>query len=71
MQVKHSLGRLPLSGEVQDEHRGWLEKLEAELLPIEVRQVGMPYKLAVHHKGPFDRMLQAQALSEGMTIVSP
>jgi PIN domain nuclease of toxin-antitoxin system len=71
MQVKHGLGKLTLSGKVQENYRGWLEDLVANLLPIDVGHIGELYKLPLIHRDPFDRMLIAQAISEGLTIVSP
>ena len=48
----------------------WAATYQLELQPIQ-----MPHALAVlgfpdHHKDPFDRILIAQALVEGMTLVS-
>jgi PIN domain nuclease of toxin-antitoxin system len=40
------------------------------LLPIEVSHVEKTEQLAVHHRDPFDRMLIAQAMVEGATIIS-
>jgi len=39
-------------------------------LPIDVRHVARTVKLPFHHRDPFDRLLVAQALVGGMTIVS-
>ena len=41
-----------------------------EPLPIDLRHAGDVARLPFHHRDPFDRLLVAQALSEGLTIVS-
>lgn len=40
------------------------------LLPIDLEDTGRVAELPFHHRDPFDRLLAAQALSEGLTIVS-
>ena len=40
------------------------------LLPIALAHIGLVELLAFHHRDPFDRLLVAQARSEGMTLVS-
>jgi PIN domain nuclease of toxin-antitoxin system len=71
IQIKTNLGKLILEGEVHEKSPEWLRRFAAELLPIEVRHLGSLYKLPLHHRDPFDRILLAQAIGEGMTIVSP
>ncbi len=70
MQIKHSLGKLPLPGRVPELCASWMKPLAAELLPIDVRHLGKLYELPPHHRDPFDRILIAQALSDGLEIVS-
>ncbi len=41
-----------------------------EILPIEPRHTAALISLTFHHKDPFDRMLIAQAIVEGVPIVS-
>jgi PIN domain nuclease of toxin-antitoxin system len=71
MQIKHSLRKLPLPSSVDKIAGAWMQALGADLLPIEIHHLGHLYGLSNTHKDPFDRMLIAQALSEGMQIVSP
>ena len=40
------------------------------LLPIEFRHVMRVAQLPFHHRDPFDRLLVAQALEEGLSLVS-
>ena len=65
--IKRSLGRLDLD----------LEELDLELqdsgmieLAIKWRHAKTTAALPHHHEDPFDRMLVAQAQTEGLTIVS-
>jgi PIN domain nuclease of toxin-antitoxin system len=41
-----------------------------EELPVRLRHAEALDRLASHHRDPFDRMLAAQALSEGLTLVT-
>ena len=68
--IKTELGKLRLPGPPAEWIPGALERTGFEVLPI-----GAAHALAVgglppHHRDPFDRMLVAQALAEGLTIVS-
>lgn len=67
--VKSSLGKLALSCGV--------EQLESELgldgmvlLPIKIRHCGTVSNLPFHHRDPFDRLLVAQTMVEGLSLVS-
>jgi PIN domain nuclease of toxin-antitoxin system len=67
--IKIGQGKLTLSRP----YRQWMEKaiidLELTVLPVTVeyadRQAGLP----PHHKDPFDRLIIAQALVEGVPVV--
>ena len=68
--IKTALGKLMLSLPF----RKWMDKAMADLgltvLPITLDhaegQTGLPF----HHRDPFDRLLAAQALVEGIPVVS-
>jgi len=68
--IKFARGRLSLSLP----YRPWMDKAITDLaltvLPITLdhaeRQSGLPF----HHRDPFDRLLAAQALVEGIPLVS-
>ena len=68
--IKVAKGNLPLSLP----YRPWMDKAIADLdlpiLPITLdhaeRQIGLPF----HHRDPFDRLLAAQALIEGVPLAS-
>ena len=40
------------------------------LLPITLEHAALISTLPLHHRDPFDRMLVAQSLTEGMPIIS-
>ncbi len=70
MAIKFGLKKLPLSLP----YRQWMDKAIADLgliaLPITLdhaeRHAGLPW----HHRDPFDRLLAAQALMEGIPLLS-
>jgi PIN domain nuclease of toxin-antitoxin system len=68
--IKVGLGKLTLS----QPFRPWMDKalldLRATLLPITVAYADAQAALPHHHGDPFDRMLVAQAIVEGVAIVS-
>lgn len=64
--IKRSLGKLRLAD-------GWLpalRKLDFVQLPINGLHAEAVEHLPWHHRDPFDRLLVAQALIEGATLVS-
>ena len=69
MAIKSSLGRLSLPGPLQD----YLAEKAAEgfdLLPVDWLHAAAVERLPFHHRDPFDRLLVAQALVEGLPIVT-
>jgi PIN domain nuclease of toxin-antitoxin system len=59
--------------DVGDPRSWWqdaLEQLVATPLPLSPRHVASVCSLPSFHKDPFDRMLMAQAASEGLALVS-
>ncbi len=68
--IKISLGELKLK-------KGWMETIQKEMkrnlliwLPIEMAHCEQVTKLPFHHRDPFDRMLIAQAMVEGMHVLT-
>ena len=55
-------------------YRQWMERaiadLELTILPITVEYAELQGSLPPHHKDPFDRLMIAQVLVEGIRIVS-
>jgi PIN domain nuclease of toxin-antitoxin system len=64
--IKKALGKLAAPDDL--EHQ--LEAGGFEPLPISVAHAVAAGHLPRHHEDPFDRMLIAQALAEGLTIVT-
>jgi PIN domain nuclease of toxin-antitoxin system len=68
--IKAAIGKLSLS----QPYRLWMNKamsdLRASLLPVSIdyadAQAGLPF----HHRDPFDRLIIAQSLIEGISVVS-
>jgi PIN domain nuclease of toxin-antitoxin system len=70
LSIKVGLGKLKLSAPF----RPWVEAAVADLglvvLPVTVEYADAQARLPHHHGDPFDRLLVAQALSEGIGVVS-
>lgn len=68
---KHAAGRLPLP----EAPRKWLPRKLArhqlQALPLEHDAIYLSGELPRSHSDPFDRLLAAQAIDAGMTILSP
>jgi len=68
--IKKSLGRISLKN-------GWLQTIQEEMeintiqwLPIEMTHCAEVAELPFLHRDPFDRMLIAQSIVEGMRLLS-
>ena len=64
--IKMSIGRLAFSENLAQA----LDDIAATSLPITLIHVARVRNLPFHHRDPFDRMMIAQAMEEGMTIVT-
>jgi PIN domain nuclease of toxin-antitoxin system len=67
--IKVRAGKLKAEGSLSEGVAG-LASEGFDLLPIEYQHVYGTLHLPLHHRDPFDRLLIAQALSEGLAIVS-
>jgi PIN domain nuclease of toxin-antitoxin system len=70
MKIKIQLGKLKLSLPLKE-----LVKNQQETNDLTVSPVALPHVLALdalpfHHKDSFDRLLIAQSIAEGLTIVT-
>lgn len=70
MAIKASLGKLSLAVPLERFIPEQLAVNAFQLLHVELEHVAHVARLALHHRDPFDRLLAAQALEEGLTIVS-
>ena len=68
--TKFRLGRFPEAALLVDNPCKILASLEIEAIPVSVEHARLAGSLAHSHKDPFDRMLAAQALLEGLTLGS-
>ena len=70
MQVKEQIGKLVLSPSVEIFIKSQMLLNQIRPLPINNEHVWTLRQLPLHHRDPFDRMIIAQAITEGLTIVT-
>ena len=70
IQIKSSLGKLPLPLPLPEIIRDQQAQRNLRLLPITPAHIFALEGLPPHHNDPFDRLLIAQAVSEGLTLAS-
>lgn len=70
MAIKVGLGKLDLPPNLLAWLPGELDAAGIRLLPIELEHALGVETLPHHHRDPFDRVMIAQALADGMTIVT-
>lgn len=68
--TKVRIGKLPDGAVVIDDFAGHLARERFIELPISVEHARRAGALALAHRDPFDRMLLAQSLTEGLTLVT-
>jgi PIN domain nuclease of toxin-antitoxin system len=68
--IKTSLGKLDLNGGFNRFLERDLPALDALILPIEPRHLAAVAGLPFFHRDPFDRLLVAQTITEGLAIIS-
>lgn len=68
--TKHRIGKLPEAGALADDIGDVVSLCGFEALSISVRHGETAGRLAILHKDPFDRLLIAQALVDGLTLVT-
>ena len=68
--IKISAGKYALAVSFEDFFRGAIDDNGFRRLPIELRHTAALTTLPYHHRDPFDRLLAATALVEGLTLVS-
>jgi len=66
IRIKHALGKLKIPANF----RNVLEQQAFEMLSITADHAHLIGELPAHHRDPFDRMLIAQALFEGFTLIT-
>lgn len=68
--TQHRLGRLPVAESVVRGYLKHLATLMAAEVPITAEHALLAGSLAAEHRDPFDRMLAAQALVEGVPLLT-
>jgi PIN domain nuclease of toxin-antitoxin system len=68
--IKSSLGRMAVCERLDAWYDRQLETSGLHRLPITLAAIAAVRDLPWHHKDPFDRLLAATALTDGMTLVS-
>ena len=70
MQIKLQLGKLKLAVPLKEIVESQISTNQIEILPIRSEHVFSLENLPSHYKGPFDRLLVAQAIVEGAILLS-
>jgi PIN domain nuclease of toxin-antitoxin system len=68
--IKISVGKYALAQPYEDFWRNAIDANGFRVLNILPRHTSLLTTLQFHHRDPFDRLIVAQALAEGMTLVS-
>ena len=68
--IKYHSGKMPEMVKILPRIEYHLARLGATALPIEHKHALMAASLPLLHRDPFDRMLVAQALTEGVPLVT-
>ena len=66
LSIKQSLGKIQLARPISR----FVERSRFLELPVTTRYAQVAARLPLHHRDPFDRMLIAQAVSEGLVLVT-
>src|SRR5438034_6588555 len=68
--TKHRLGKLPSGGPLLAGYVAHLHTLRAEELPIRTEHALKAGGFDIEHRDPFDRTLAAQAIMDGLPLVT-
>lgn len=68
--IKRAIGRLDLAVSVAEFGHALFEVARLRPLPIQTSHVYAVADLPLHHRDPFDRILIAQAIADGLEFVS-
>jgi len=68
--IKISIGKYQLPGPFVPFLHQQIDLNDFVILPISAEHAGKVASLPYHHRDPFDRMIIAQALVEGMSVLS-
>ncbi len=68
--IKHRLGKLELPVPVEEYITSRMRRTAVEALPRVIAHAAGLAALPLHHRNPFDRLLIAQAVFEGVPVVT-
>jgi PIN domain nuclease of toxin-antitoxin system len=68
--LKVRLGKFPAAGALRDRWREAVAAIPALALPVSTDHALLAGSLDSPHRDPFDRLLAAQALVEGLTLIT-
>ena len=68
--IKHRIGKLPEAGEAVRRFASLIREARMEALPIGIEHALQAGSFSTAHRDPFDRMLAAQSLIEGVPLVT-
>ena len=68
--IKISTGKYVLAQPYENFWRNAIDANGFQILPILPRHTALLTTMPYHHRDPFDRLIVAQALAEGMSVVS-
>jgi PIN domain nuclease of toxin-antitoxin system len=69
--IKISIGKLELLQPFDQLIPQQLKENDIHVMPIELSHLTKILGLPFHHRDPFDRLIIAQALTEGLSVISP
>ncbi len=70
IQIKVQLGKMNLRTQLNTVIEDQQRINQIELLPVKLEHILYLENLPSHHRDPFDRILIAQAISEGLTLIN-
>lgn len=68
--IKRRIGKLHLDAETADFARTLISRHGFHQIPLELHEICRTESLPDHHRDPFDRLLIAQAIETGATVVT-
>ena len=68
--LKHEIGRLEVAAPLLRDFEGAVTKVGFAQVPVTIRVALAAGRLPLVHRDPFDRMLAAQAIENGWTLLS-
>lgn len=70
MSIKSGIGKLQLTQPIEPFFQDQARQNRFNILPITLKHIAGVERLPQHHRDPFDRLLIAQSISEGIRLIS-